>query len=728
MPTVNFRHLTQLILNTFVDISTRFKLTVQNYKDISTRFKLIAQNYKDIQTRYKLTVRNYKDISTRFQVSNDLYWVNDGGNWSGGHWATKSGGTPVASYVPQMIASGGPSWPDYGLTNVHFDANSFTLPGQIVNLDVGIGGIVACADMDWTGALHNPSFTNSANLWLTISGSLTTILAMTFGPNQQLYFYGITLGHTIKTNGLVIRGNVYFDADSTHQGGWGLSDDFSNWISTLETYQVDFFNGTIVSNGHGINSNYFANVFSNPGCTRTIDFTNSYLQFRYWASGDSTNLIMTLTGSTIEIGPEVYQTPGYPRNGFESDFATVYNIVKFTAAWIQVSGFSGFNPTIATLQLQPAFGTQTVAFYTGDPPNVFGINVGTVTRIGVGMITLSPDGWSPGGSFTQQWSITKTGGGAIHMDYLTVSYSTGNPDLTWYALIHSVNGGNNTRWYFETQGYKDIATRFVFYVRNYVDMATRFRLTVLNYKDISTRFKLTVRSYTDISTRFLLQVRNYKDINTRFKLTVLSYRDISTRFTLWVRNYKDINTRFKLTVQAYKDIPTRFLLRVQGYNDTATRFILVVRGYADTATRFVLTVQGFKDISTRFLLQVRGYSDVNTRFFLVVQAYRDIATRFVLIVQGYTDTTTRFLLIVQGYADTATRFRIIVQNYVDTATRFILITQSYRDTQTRYQLTVLGYMDIGTRFHLRAGGAIPIIGGDSVIGGYPVIGGRKVIR
>jgi len=53
----------------YKNISTRFKLTVQNYKNIATRFKLTAQNYLDVSTRFLLGVLNYRDIATRFKLT-----------------------------------------------------------------------------------------------------------------------------------------------------------------------------------------------------------------------------------------------------------------------------------------------------------------------------------------------------------------------------------------------------------------------------------------------------------------------------------------------------------------------------------------------------------------------------------------------------------------------------------------------------------------------------------
>ncbi|MDP2729141.1 MAG: hypothetical protein Q8O55_01505 [Dehalococcoidales bacterium] len=59
----------KLVVQNFKDISTRFRLWVQGYNDSSTRFLLSVQNYKDIATRFKVTAQNYKDVATRFKLT-----------------------------------------------------------------------------------------------------------------------------------------------------------------------------------------------------------------------------------------------------------------------------------------------------------------------------------------------------------------------------------------------------------------------------------------------------------------------------------------------------------------------------------------------------------------------------------------------------------------------------------------------------------------------------------
>ncbi|NQV03123.1 MAG: hypothetical protein HQ542_10780, partial [Bacteroidia bacterium] len=124
-------------------------------------------------------------------IAADYYWVGGTGDWSDiSHWATTSGGTVFHFTVPTPN------------DDVHFDANSFTAPGQIVSItDEGTDNAVVCHDMEWTGALNNPTLAGDATQILRLYGSLTFIENMTFSFAGSVYFEASTLGHTITSAG-----------------------------------------------------------------------------------------------------------------------------------------------------------------------------------------------------------------------------------------------------------------------------------------------------------------------------------------------------------------------------------------------------------------------------------------------------------------------------------------------------------------------------------------------
>lgn len=74
---------------------------------------------------------------------------------------------------------------------------------------------------------------------------------------------------------------------------------------------------------------------------------------------------------------------------------------------------------------------------------------GTTTNIGRWSISGSAGNLvTVGSTSTAPVTLTYTGTGKVSSNYLSVSYVTANPDLTWYVGANSTNGGNNTRVYF----------------------------------------------------------------------------------------------------------------------------------------------------------------------------------------------------------------------------------------------------------------------------------------
>jgi hypothetical protein len=136
-------------------------------------------------------------------VVHDRYWIGGTGNWSDtAHWATSSGNVTGGSSLPTSEA------------NVHFDANSFTAPGQVVT----ISATANCLNMDWTGALNTPTLAFNSNL--DAYGNVTFILAMATSrdaTSRALSLYGtgkVLTGNGVSLSPVVtIRNNTTLGSD-----------------------------------------------------------------------------------------------------------------------------------------------------------------------------------------------------------------------------------------------------------------------------------------------------------------------------------------------------------------------------------------------------------------------------------------------------------------------------------------------------------------------------------
>ncbi|GAA4349451.1 hypothetical protein GCM10023185_06210 [Hymenobacter saemangeumensis] len=129
----------------------------------------------------------------------DLYWVGGSGSWHDPtHWASSSGGS----------SSGNSCLPGV-LTNVHFDANSFTAPGQRVTLD---GAAALCRNMSWAGVSNQPDLRTAPGFnTLAVRGSLTLAASMTQTLPIALFVGGSTAGstYTLTTAGQQLAATLW---------------------------------------------------------------------------------------------------------------------------------------------------------------------------------------------------------------------------------------------------------------------------------------------------------------------------------------------------------------------------------------------------------------------------------------------------------------------------------------------------------------------------------------
>ena len=143
----------------------------------------------------------------------NAYWVGGSGTWtstSPSHWAATSGGTANdANYAGYC-------------TNVHFDANSFSVGSNVVQtFGSSSYNYAYCSNMDWTGALYSPQLnidcgTTFAYGYLYTYGTFTGIPTLTINhtnscSNTVAWYFGVSgTSQTINFNGATPTGNSGF--------------------------------------------------------------------------------------------------------------------------------------------------------------------------------------------------------------------------------------------------------------------------------------------------------------------------------------------------------------------------------------------------------------------------------------------------------------------------------------------------------------------------------------
>ncbi len=166
---------------------------------------LLTQTMALTMKRYLLSALTILVTLGNLQAA-DFYWRGDNGNWSDG---TKWFDSPVGGSARNAVPT--------AADNVFFNANSFTLAGQTVAVDVA----ATCLTMNWTGATNTPTFTIANPL--TISGELLFIPGMTVGGAGLVTFNG-TGALNINMSGQTFGGATVFNNAT---GNWTLTGAFA---------------------------------------------------------------------------------------------------------------------------------------------------------------------------------------------------------------------------------------------------------------------------------------------------------------------------------------------------------------------------------------------------------------------------------------------------------------------------------------------------------------------
>lgn len=188
--------------------------------------------------------------------------------------------------------------------------------------------------------------------------------------------------------------------------------------------------GTFTANNFNITCLTFS---SNNSNTRVITMgTGTWLLTgtgTVWDTATITGLTVTQGTSTIKINDASSTVKTFSGGG-----KTYYNI------WFTGAGTGTFD----------IVGSNTFNDFKVDtPPHTIRFTAATTTTVTTFTVNGTAGNLMTIGSITSaSHTLTKSGGGTITCDYMSISYSTATPASTWDAGEHSTNGGNNSGWRF----------------------------------------------------------------------------------------------------------------------------------------------------------------------------------------------------------------------------------------------------------------------------------------
>jgi hypothetical protein len=330
-----------------------------------------------------------------FPTPKNAYRIGTG-NWNDTQWAATSGGTP--SDVDFPLAQ----------DTCIFDANTTTGVHTLTPANCNIG------TTDFS-ALTSPitlSFAASVNFYgdLVLDSQITA-----FAGISDSLFCGRTV-QNITCAGLSLPNGLDIDAPNTE---FKLLDTLTQTRNT----GVQLNQGTLNLNSNTLNCNGFNSTNTN---TRVIAggtngrIVNSASGATAWNMATPTNYSYTGT-FTIDMTSASAKT-------FVGGGGSYPTLNQGGAGILTISGNNSFAD--ATNTVQPT----TIRTTAGSTQAFADFHVnGTAGNL----VTLD----STGGSYT----FTKTGGGTVNVEYVSISNSTATPSDTWYAQL-STDNGNNTGW------------------------------------------------------------------------------------------------------------------------------------------------------------------------------------------------------------------------------------------------------------------------------------------
>lgn len=307
-----------------------------------------------------------------------LYWVGGGGNWSdANHWSATSGGTG-GSCIPTAN------------DDVYFDEKSFISSTDTVNV-TAVNGM--CKNMDWTGALKNPSF-KGVNAF-KIYGSLKLINAMNWLFSGSIYFESITSGNKITSSSKSFKGDLYFNGIG---GEWILQDSLQLLNSILgpmpmplaSMSRLFLYNGHLNTNSKYVNCSQFT-ISAITTAKRTLTIANSTINVLNTWQADGTNFALNAQNSTIitsnfnHIGEKkTYNDLKFPLGGSLNSSLCTYRSVTFNN---QLNNYAGNGNKFDSLILNYGINQNTFSILNSDTIRVLfsriSINIGSNCKVGI---------------------------------------------------------------------------------------------------------------------------------------------------------------------------------------------------------------------------------------------------------------------------------------------------------------------------------------------------------
>lgn len=308
--------------------------------------------------------------------------------------------------------------------------NNFPLAQDTAVIDNGttLSGTLT-ADVFNLGSLDCSTRTNAITLnyasSFSIYGSYTLGSGVTISGTSEQFFNSVGT-QSINTAGKTITFPIFIDVRNTLQLGAAL---------TSSSY-FTFFRGTLSANTYNLTCTTFSGLLNNVKVlnmgsgTWTLSGTGTVWDFstpsNTTLNKETANILLSNTTTTART----FAGGSFTYNKLTIGGATGTSTLTFT-------GSNTFSELASTKTV-----AHTLSFTAGTTQTV---GAWTITGTVGNVVTIQS-------ATAASHTLTKTGGGIVSANYLSISRSTATPSNTWYAGANSTNGGNNSGWIFSAPG------------------------------------------------------------------------------------------------------------------------------------------------------------------------------------------------------------------------------------------------------------------------------------
>jgi hypothetical protein len=329
------------------------------------------------------------------------YWVGGTATWQASNaasWSASSGGAGGAS-VPTAS------------DDAFFDSASGG--GTITIGDIGSG--VQCLALNFTGFAGT---LNSASSSIGPRGSVTFGSGMSFSGGGSV-FLQISGTSTITSNNKTLPFGILV--------GTSVSVTLADAINTTSSLNIQ---GTFNAANNNvtalrIKATSSASLSMGSGTWTITDIGDGI--FEVWDVDSSA----TITASTSTVKLTDTSSSNKTFNGGGKTYNNIWFVGGGTGEF-RLVGSNTFND-----------------FKFTTPPGIIKFTAGTTTTVTTFTVSGTADNLVTIGSITASpHTLSKSGGGVINTDYISVSNSNATPSSTWFADVNSTSAGGNSGWVF----------------------------------------------------------------------------------------------------------------------------------------------------------------------------------------------------------------------------------------------------------------------------------------